>query len=206
MRVRWVTWILLGMCALTLLLNLATAPGSVRGPTARYLWPVFVSAVAFLLIAIHGLGRRVAAAGWAVALLIAGFYASFYPWPQGELRRRAAEHVGADRPVVEYLRSRGVDVVVGNYWVVYWINFASRKAVMALPMARLEDWVHYEPKALGSTHWALMGGDGESLRQWAAKAGIHGTVTEMQPGYLVLVPELAAMPPLDALVLRQLRQ
>jgi len=167
--------------------------GSLRGWTVRYVLPLYFVLVPAWAAALYALGRRGragAVAAVAAALALVGYNAAFYPWPGTAIRGENTRRLATDAKLLGLLRQAQVNVVVGDYWLTYWINFDSGGAIVGLPENRNADVYHVGDQlpATGN-RWALLGESPEFLRRWSTLAGITGSITEIEPGLDLLVAD-----------------
>jgi dolichol-phosphate mannosyltransferase len=188
-------WLLFSGVALTVfLLNAGSAAGEVRGLTVRYILPLFLAAVAAFacfLSAVRRQGRWGTVAAVFLGACVVSFNFAGYRWP-GNPRRNHLEEVGREQQaVVRTLEKDRVQVVLGNYWIVYPINFLSRERVLGIPCNPESDLYHYSSKVPSPVgRWGLLGGAearGE-LTAWAERAGVPGRVWLLPSGYAVFLP------------------
>ena len=166
-------WVLVAMVAL----NVVSVAGSYRGVTVRYILPLYLivpGVLAFLILWVGARFRLVAGilAAWLLTFHLAG---TFLPW---NVERGQHVHAAArDDGFIGFLRRKGVDVVLGRYWVVYTINYFSRERVSAIPFKTHFD--HYAvERRLGDrrVRWALVSPreDDGDLAAWVESAGLSG--------------------------------
>ncbi|MES1211788.1 MAG: hypothetical protein ABUL63_05585, partial [Acidobacteriota bacterium] len=102
---------------------------------------------------------------------------------------REAWHEAAarDERMIELLRRRGIDGIVGGYWMAYPVNFLSRERILAVPCSF--DYYNYRghrpPGHL--YHWALVSSRPPELAAWAAKTGVSGSLVLVAPDHAVFL-------------------
>jgi hypothetical protein len=64
---------------------------------------------------------------------VVAFSASVYFWPNSIMRQRLHAAASGEWQVLALLRRQGVQVAVGDYWMVYPLNFASREWIRGVP-------------------------------------------------------------------------
>ncbi len=193
----------------TVAINVFSAAGASRGLVVRYVLPIYLLApLAFglALVALQVSHRIVGPllAGSLTALLVA-FSASVYFWPGSPMRARLHEAATGEWQLLALLRRQGVEVVVGDYWLVYPLNFASREWIRAVPCDSHADLYGYGaalPKP--PERWALVGYSVDEVRRQAERAGVTGEVTYFQPSYAVLIGAAPTGDPTAAAFLERL--
>ncbi|HEV7672428.1 MAG TPA: hypothetical protein VGS22_28245 [Thermoanaerobaculia bacterium] len=181
----------------TVAINVFSTAGSTRGLNVRYVLPIYLLApLALGLFLVMVAERRrlwgPALAAALVALLIA-FSASVYFWPTTVMRQRLHAAASGEWQVLALLRRQGVDLAVGEYWLVYPLNFASREWIRAVPCDTRADLYGYGA-ALRQVpeRFALMDYSTEKVKAEAARAGVTGEITWLPPSYAVLIGESPA--------------
>jgi dolichol-phosphate mannosyltransferase len=182
-------WLLLMVAATVIVLDVVSGAGDVRGITVRYVLPFFFVAAAAAGLLVDALRRQSRwLAGLAAAVVLA-FNLSGYYWPWGDYRRFWVKLDRADRTVVEYLESRGVRWVLGNYWAVYPLNFVSVRRVVALPLLDLEDHYGYvERLPARPVCWAIVARNPNWLRNWVQRAKVEGRISPVGDSFWVFLP------------------
>ena len=167
--------------------------GAGRGLTVRYVLPLLLPLAAALAGLLTEAARRmrggVAAAALAVGLLLV-FNVSGYFLPGSAVRRRWEEGRDADARLVTFLDEQGIDVVCGDYWSAYPVNFLSREKVRAVPFQSDVDYYGYELAMPDVPHrWAVVGRSYEDLERLAVRAGFSGAIAKLGDRTFAFVPE-----------------
>jgi dolichol-phosphate mannosyltransferase len=175
--------------------NVFSAAGTIRGPTVRYLLPLYLIVPGLLAPPVRWVASRsrIVAAALSGSVLFFNLSASYLPWTAERQRWRQA--AANDDRLFELLEREDVDAVIGDYWQVYPINFYTRERVRAVPWIPQHD--HYQ---------IMRELDGKKLR-WAVltlvdyrrvlpiwTAGFEGRIIEADRNrllFLVREPELS---------------
>lgn len=176
----------------TVAINVLSAAGASRGLTVRYVLPIYLVAplaLGLFLAAVsawRGIWGPVLA-GTLAALLVA-FSAGVYFWPNSLMRQRLHAAASGEWQLLGLLRREGVQVAVGDYWLVYPLNFSSREWIRGVPCDTHADLYGYGA-ALREVpeRFALIGYSTEEVQAQAARAGVTGEISYFQPSYAVLV-------------------
>ncbi len=184
----------------TVAINILSEAGASRGLTVRYVLPIYLLAPLALgiFLAAVSAGRRPwgPLAASTLATILVTFSASVYFWPNSPMRQRLHAAAAGEWQVLALLRREGVQVVVGDYWLVYPLNFASREWIRGVPCDTHADLYHYGA-ALHEIpeRFAILGYWPDDVKAQAARAGVTGEVTFYQPSYAVLIGDSPAADP-----------
>lgn len=177
----------------TVAINVLSAAGASRGLTVRYVLPIYLLAPLVLGIFLAAISswRRTwgppILAGTLAAVVIV-FSASVYFWPNSLMRRRLHAAASGEWQVLGLLRRQGVQLVVGDYWLVYPLNFASREWIRGVPCDTNSDlWGYGTALREVPERFALLAYSIDDVKDQAARAGVTGEITFFQPSYAVLV-------------------
>ena len=201
---RWraaVPWLLLLVIATTATLNLVSGAGALRGPTVRYVLPIYLAVPAILAVLVRVVATRSRAAAGLVAVCVLFFHLACAHLPWTESRQNWQRRAEATDALVEFLEEQRVEAVFGDYWTVYPINFHSRQRIVAVPFQKNHD--HEKQRArLGpeARRWALVVPRQRQarLQRWLAGSSYDGELVQLEGGYGVfLVAEL--QPPRELL-------
>ncbi len=181
----------------TVAINVLSAAGASRGLTVRYILPIYLLApwaVGLFLAALSAWrppgGRLLAGA---LAVLVAMFSAGVYFWPGTLMRQRLRAAADGEVQVLSLLRQKGVEVAVGDYWLVYPLNFSSREWIRGVPCDTHADlWGYGASLAHPPERFALIGYSIEEVEARAERAGVTGEINYFQPSYAVLVADSPA--------------
>ena len=186
---RSAVWLAVLVVAVTAAVNVFSAAGSTRGLIVRYVLPVYLFApfaLGLLLAAVFGRKRWLAPA---LALPILLFDASVYFWPWTPMRRRLAVAEAGERSAFADLTRQGVEAVVGEYWLVYPLNFLSRERIAGIPcLAAADLYGTRAALARPPRRWALLDYSGEAVTARMAAAGIPGRLHFYPPSYALFLP------------------
>ncbi len=193
----------------TVAINVFSAAGASRGLVVRYVLPIYLLAPLALGLVLAALcaTHRIAGPFLAASLtaLLFAFSASVYFWPGSPMRARLHEAAAGEWQLLALLRRQGVEVVVGDYWLVYPLNFASSEWIRAVPCDTRADLYGYGaalPKP--PERWALIGNSVDEVRSQAERSGVTGEITYFQPSYAVLVGNAPTGDPTAAAFLERL--
>ncbi|MGZ5430345.1 MAG: glycosyltransferase, partial [Thermoanaerobaculia bacterium] len=114
--------------------------GRTPGPTTRYLLFVLPLLSACLGLLLARVSLRSFPLALALGLAVALFDLSSYALlPGRSLRRQLEAGAAADARFVSFLEERRVRAVVGDYGIVYPLNFLSRERILGIPTAAKAD-------------------------------------------------------------------
>jgi hypothetical protein len=172
--IRSLLLLVLAACAL---MYIGSKAGSMRGWTVRYIAPLYLVVPIFCAIGIAALWRRSHWIAVAAALLLTVPNLPLYSLPGTTMRRDLTVGLASDAALRALLAQRHVDMIYGDYFWVYHINFDSRERIAGIPSYAPADVFDYGA-ALGhrSVRWAMLGGLDE-VRRWARGVGAHGTLS-----------------------------
>ena len=187
----WRSWLLLPLVALAVLgLAAVSEAGARRGLTVRYVLPLLLPLAAALGGLLAALARRSRLAAAAVLLAVLAFNVSGYFLPGSPARRRWEERREADTRLVAFLAEQGIDVVTGDYWSAYPMNFLTRERVRAVPFQPGVDFYAYEAAMPDVPHrWAVLGRSYADLERLAVRAGFSGAIAKLGEERFAFVPE-----------------
>ncbi len=168
--------LLLVFAACAVIFSLSAA-GSNRGWTVRYIAPLYVVVPLFCALGVGVLWSwsRVLAAITVAALLVPN--ALLYGLPGTHLRSELTAELSNDARVRRVLARNRVQMVYGDYFWVYHLNFDTLERVAGVPSARVVDYYDYGGR-LGTfpVRWALLGGRDE-VRRLASAVHARGSLT-----------------------------
>jgi hypothetical protein len=176
----------------TVAINVFSAAGSTRGLNVRYVLPIYLLVPLALGLFLVRVAERKRLWGPALAAalgaLLITFSASVYFWPTTVMRQRLHAAASGECQVLTLLRHEGVELAVGDYWLVYPLNFASREWIRAVPCDTNADLYGYGA-ALRQVpeRFALIAYSIDEVKAEAQRAGVTGEITYFQPSYAVLV-------------------
>jgi len=158
LRPRELAWLFAGVALATLLLDVFSTAGSVRGWTVRYLAPLYVVAPIAFALGIEWLWRRRmrALAVAALALLILPNVA-LYDLPGTPGRAVLRAQLDADREMRVFLAAHRIGLVYGEYFDVYHVNFDALGTSVAVPSVPALDYLGYGAMLRGpAIAWAVV--------------------------------------------------
>jgi len=172
--------------------------GSNRGWTVRYIAPLYVVVPLFLGLGIAALWSvsKVLSTATVAALLIPNLL--LYGLPGSALRADLTRQLSNETQLLRVLAADRIEMVYGDYFWVYDLNFDSGERVAGVPSAPVVDYFSYGPK-LGRSpvRWALLGGKDE-VQRLARQVGVRGRITP--DGQLSLFVSESAAPNAERLL------
>ncbi|HEU5478675.1 MAG TPA: hypothetical protein VFU90_02530 [Candidatus Tumulicola sp.] len=171
----------------------ASQAGSIRGWTVRYIAPLYVAMPLLLGIGTCAWWRRQrwAAVATAAALIVPNVLQ--YSLPGSPARAVLTAQLQTDAALRALLARRHVTLVYGDYFLVYHLNFDSRRSVAGIPTVAVVDYLDYAatlpPRGV---RWALLGQDRATLLAWARAADARGSLTPVDGLELFVAGEPAA--------------
>lgn len=205
-RVAWVSmrkngWSEPGRLGLTAMLTVAiviaslilfsvSGAGGVRGWTTRYIAPIYV-AVPLMASILYASARRqgmqsmVIACAVALAILNSSNH-RILAHPDRQISRQ--DHINGQRSW-DWLRAQNRDVVMGDYWLVYRLNYGYGKGITFLPAPMFFDYLFLKERLPSGkpVRLALMHTDAAALQAWAARAGVPGRMEPVPGGFAFLI-------------------
>jgi hypothetical protein len=177
---------------LSLVLSVISEPGSIRGWTARYIAPLYLVMPLLMAIGIARLGRI---GPWLAALpavILLGVNLAFYSLPGSASRQALTAELSRHQRLRERLAEAGVDAVVGDFWLIYHVNFDSGRKLGAVPFQRHSDYFDVAGRLPAQgLRWAMVATNADELWRRAARVGARGTVIDFEQLKLFL-PDPAA--------------
>lgn len=171
--------------------------GSMRGWTTRYILPLYAIVPVFLGAGLLGIARQ---SRWLAAVAVAATLAanlSLYTFPGTQARAYYTMWLAADAQLRDLFAQRGIQMVYGDYFSVYHLNFDTAGRVAAVPAYDRADYLAFGP-SLGTSpvRWAMMGGLND-LREWANDAGATGKLVKVADTWVFIAdhpaPDAAAL-------------
>ncbi len=155
----------------------ASEAGTGRGWTVRYIAPLYLVIPLFCGLGVGALGTRSKslAVGLVAALLVPNLLR--YGLPGSPLRAELTAELTNELRVCDLLERNHIQMVYGDYFWVYHLNFDSRERVAGVPSAPFVDYLSYGAK-LGTApvRWGLLGGSDE-VHRLAGSLRTRGTLT-----------------------------
>jgi hypothetical protein len=151
--------------------------GSDRGWTVRYIAPLYQVAPLFCAIGIEALWRwsKVLSIAAVAALLVPNLL--LYGLPGSSLRAGLTAELSDDARVREVLVRDHVQMVYGDYFSVYHLNFDSHERIAGVPSVAAVDYYRYgERLGASPVRWALLGGRDE-VRRLAREVHAGGSLS-----------------------------
>jgi len=165
----------------------ASAAGSIRGWTPRYIAPLYVVVPIFLGIGIERLwsASRILAGLTVAALLIPNLL--LYGLPGSQLRAQLTAELSDYESLEHALVRHRIQMAYGDYVWVYDLNFDTHEEIAAVPKSPHEDYLDYGGKLRNSSvRWAIIGAPDEVERE-AASAGARGKLERYGQLWLLIV-------------------
>ncbi len=151
--------------------------GSMRGWTVRYIAPLYLIVPVICAIGLAALGRWSKWLAVVTAALLTVPNLFLYSLPGTAERAELTAGLADDSRLRALLAQRSVQMVYGDYFWVYHINFDSRERILGIPSYAAGDYFHYS-RQLGRmpVRWGMLGGH-EEVERWAKAVGATGTET-----------------------------
>ncbi|MDZ4799999.1 MAG: hypothetical protein SGI92_17720 [Bryobacteraceae bacterium] len=151
--------------------------GSIRGWTVRYLAPLFFC-LPMMAALLYAAARRhsIGALTMVCVVILSVAHAAEYRLPGHPDRVASTEALAADHLSYDWLRQKRRNVVLGDYWQVYKLNFGFGHGIQAIPCPLFLDYLAIKDRVEGPSRVALLGRDPGALAAWAARAGLPGHV------------------------------
>jgi hypothetical protein len=169
--------LLLLVLAACMLIFSASQAGTGRGWTVRYIAPLYVVVPLFCGLGIEALWywSKTLAVALVAALLIPNLL--LYGLPGSPLRAELTTALANELQLRDVLARDRVQMVYGDYFWVYHLNFDSRERIAGVPSAPFVDYLNYGAE-LGAmpVRWALLGGFDE-VRRLSSALHARGAVT-----------------------------
>jgi len=125
----------------------------------------------------------------AVALVVV-FNAAGYAHPWGSQRKAMAAAARDDERVVEFLESRSIEAVIGDYWSVYPLNYLAGGRLRGIAVQPPADYYEYWRKLPPTNvRWALLWTDPAVVAEWVRRAGLSGVTSSVGPCTIFLPGE-----------------
>lgn len=155
----------------------ASEAGTGRGWTVRYIAPLYLVVPLFCGLGIGALWTwsKLLAVGLVAALLVPNLL--LYGLPGSPLRAELTAQLRNELRVCDLLERNHIQMVYGDYFWVYHLNFDSGERIAGIPSAPFVDYLSYGAK-LGTApvRWGLLGGSGE-VHRLAGSLHAGGTLT-----------------------------
>jgi hypothetical protein len=180
--------LLLGLS--TVALNVLSEAGSARGLTVRYVLPAVLLAAGGIGLLFERLAERSRAVAFAMLCTVITFNFSGSFLPGSSLRVRLERDGSAEQGVLRFLKERDIQVVWGDYWVVYPINFLTRERIRGVSVQKDADLYGYTASLPDvPVRWCLYARHRSEIEAWSARTGIPGEILEPAPSRFVFLPE-----------------
>ena len=132
------------------------------------------------------------AGGWLVALpvlVIIGVNLSPYSLPGSASRQALTAKLAQHERLRARLGEAGVEAVVGDFWLVYHLNFDSMRKLAAVSFQRHSDYYDV-PQRLPAQglRWAMVARDEDELKHRAERVGAQGSIVDIE-GLKIFLPD-----------------
>ena len=170
-----------------------SAAGSIRGWAVRYILPVYLVVPGLFCLLCSVLKKK-----WLVMIPAAtaiGFLLFMnlreYPFTSTPYRKSLEASLKDDEQLIELLRQKQIQAVVGDYWEVYGLNFDSQGTVVGIPVEKEFDYLAFERK-LGcrKIKWAILDTTPRHLVAWQRRLNSPGDMRQMGPDHFIWIPEI----------------
>jgi hypothetical protein len=161
--------------------------GGLRGLTVRYILLLYPALAAMVGLLLARVWRSSRIAAGVLVLLVLAFNFVVYSLPGTPQRLRWQANQKRDSALIAALRQNEVELVYGNYWVVYPLNFLTRETIRGIPAQAWDDHYGYAARLdWTARRWAVVSGYRLELEAWAADLGWSGRILEA--GSFVFLP------------------
>ncbi|MDZ4797963.1 MAG: glycosyltransferase family 39 protein [Bryobacteraceae bacterium] len=179
----------IGLLAATFSIFSASSAGNFRIWLVRYIAPVFF-AIPLIAATLYARARR---NGNGIIVLLGVVIVSVlnvtsYRFTNDPDRILQTIALSNDQRMYRWLQSHNVNVILGDYWLVYKMNFGLGTGIRAIPVdlgidvLGLRQRVSGKPMRLALTHT-----DKPSLSAWASKSGLRGHIEPMDGGHFAFL-------------------
>jgi hypothetical protein len=155
----------------------ASQAGTSRGWTVRYIAPLYVVVPLFCGLGIQAMWTwsKSLAVALVAALLIPNLV--LYGLPGSPLRAELTTQLANELRICDILARDRIQMVYGDYFWVYHLNFDSHERIAGIPSAAIVDYLNYDGRVgRMPVRWALLGGLDE-VHRWSRELHAPGTVT-----------------------------
>jgi hypothetical protein len=189
---RGIGQLLLLVFVLSILLYACSQAGSVRGWTVRYIAPLYVVVPLFAGVGAFALWRR---SRWLAAIAIAAMTVPsllLYSLPGSVAREGLTAQLQTDTRLLGVLAAHDVQLIYGDYFLVYHLNFEDRERIAGVPSVAQADYLGYGA-GLPATgvRWAMVSPSREQLASWTRAVQARGTVSSVDDEYLFIAADAA---------------
>ena len=170
--------------------------GSIRGWTSRYILPVYFAVpplASILFAALEGGWRLLQTAG-IVFLIFINATDTFSPAYAGTMLHPAhgslQDSVIADESLIQSLKEKEIQAVLGAYWDVYYLNFDSKETILGIPAESEFDYLSVAAK-MGNKQlrWAIIDRSLTHLTAWQHRLDLPGDIFPVGMGRYLFVPQ-----------------
>lgn len=169
-----------------------SAAGSVRGWTTRYVLPMYLVVPGLFALSSAALKRK-----WQMVMLMgAVVFLSWinirnYPLPRTQLRQSLRASLVADRKLISWLKQNHISAVLGDYWVVYGLNFDSDGSIAGIPVVSNYDYLAIAPRLRRTNvRWAILDLTPDHLTRWQRRLELQGHIFSVSEGRFLLMPDM----------------
>jgi hypothetical protein len=169
--------LLLLVFAACMLIFSASQAGTSRGWTVRYIAPLYVVVPLLCGLGIQAMWTwsKSLAVALVAALLIPNLV--LYGLPGSPLRAELTTQLANELRICDILARDRIQMVYGDYFWVYHLNFDSHERIAGIPSAAIVDYLNYDGRVgRMPVRWALLGGLDE-VHRWSRELHAPGTVT-----------------------------
>lgn len=174
---------LLGLGLLVLVfalaMNVFSQSGSIRGWTVRYILPFYIVMPPLMALGLAELGK---VSRWLAAipvLAIVGLNLMLYSLPGTAARAGLTAELEQHRRLQAILSEAQVQALFGDYWLVYHLNFDSRRSIFGIPIRGPDYYNFISNLPARGLRWALIGPDATDLQRRAESVGESGQIVEL---------------------------
>ncbi len=174
-----VGWLLFFILLFSAVLFSVSSAGSFRFWTVRYVIPVYlVVPCIFSMLYARMNSRAVHLAVAASAVTLSLLNCIDYPFFDG-LRQQQIDQLHRQLAALDWIQSQHCDAVIGDYFVVYSLNFDSHRRIRAVPIHESEDYFRFGTSLRNrDVRVALLERDPQRLRNWLGNAHLKADVVQ----------------------------
>lgn len=182
--------VLLGLVVLCCAgLFIFSSAASVRGWTVRYVTPMYLAAPGFACVLLAMLRKAELTLGMLVVALLTAMNLRDYPFPSSSTRKSMRAELVAEDQLIQFLKAKHIQAVLGGYWDVYGLNFDSDGTIVAVPLQAWSDYFGFGSSlASRKLKWALVDDLPDHLVAWEGRLHLSGSVERLATGRYVVIP------------------
>lgn len=173
-------------------LYIGSGAGGVRGWTVRYVAPLYLMIPLGSALLLSRLRTDWAKAVTVLGVLVlAGLQSMEYPIFNSQVREQQTASLVKSETTIAWLRNNHINLAIGDYWTVYYLNFDGLRSVIALPLDAPEDYFDYgrELDSRRELHAALLDRNEAHLDDWVKRLQEPGRIERIDSDLYAFVIE-----------------